>query len=70
MGAKRVIGLDLDDYRLSIARQMGATHTINASNNNDYAAQLRDMTDGELADLAIEVVGLPETVDMTINLGR
>ena len=70
MGAKRVIGLDLDDHRLSIARQMGATHTINASNNADYKAQVSDITEGAMADLVIEVVGLPETVDMTIDLGR
>ena len=70
MGAKRVIGLDLDDYRLSVARQMGATHTLNATDNDDYGAQVRDITEGKLADLAIEVVGLPKTVDMTIDLGR
>ena len=70
MGAKRVIGLDLEDYRLGIARQMGATHTINATNNDDYRVQVRDITKGEMADLVIEVVGLPETVDMTINLGK
>ncbi|MGB1251178.1 MAG: zinc-dependent alcohol dehydrogenase, partial [Candidatus Promineifilaceae bacterium] len=70
MGAKRVIGLDLDEHRLSTAHQMGATHTINATDNNEYRAQVRDITKGQMADLVIESVGLPETVDMTINLGR
>ena len=70
MGAKRVIGLDLDDHRLSIARQMGATHTINATDNETYEAQVRDICEGQLADLAIEVVGLAKTVDMTIDVGK
>lgn len=69
MGAKRIIGLDLEDHRLAVARQLGATHTINAK-SGDIAAQIADITDGRMADMVVEVVGTPETVDLAIDLGK
>ena len=69
MGAKRVIGLDLEDHRLAIARRMGATHTINA-NASDINEQISAITEGQMADMVVEVVGTAETVDQSIHLGK
>ena len=44
-GAYPVIGIDLDDHRLELARQSGATHTINPSRENTVDA-VRDITNG------------------------
>ena len=69
MGAKRVIGLDFEDHRLGIARRMGATHTINA-NDNDVNAQIEHITKGQMADMVVEVVGTAEAVDQAVHLGK
>ncbi len=56
LGAKRIIGLDLLDYRLDVAMQMRATHTVNVI-REDAIQKVRDITDGKMADLVIEAVG-------------
>jgi aryl-alcohol dehydrogenase len=42
MGATCIIGVDLNDQRLDLARQLGATHTINAA-QGDTAAAIHDI---------------------------
>ena len=59
-GARQVIVADLHDYRLDVARSLGATHTLNPNRDNVLEA-IREITGGELADVAIEACGRPET---------
>ncbi|MCH8817829.1 MAG: zinc-binding dehydrogenase, partial [Chloroflexi bacterium] len=59
-GAHTIIGVDIDDRKLVWAREFGATHTINASNTDPVEA-IRELTDGNGVDIAIEAVGTPET---------
>jgi len=59
-GARTVIAVDLDDRKLDLARQFGATHTVN-SKSSDPVEAIRDLTDGFGADLVIEAVGRPDT---------
>jgi S-(hydroxymethyl)mycothiol dehydrogenase len=59
-GARKVIVVDLLDYRLETAKKLGATHTINPSRTNPIEA-IKEITGGELADVAVEAVGRPET---------
>lgn len=56
----RVIAIDLDERKLDIARQCGATHLV-VSGQNDLHDQLQALTEGEGPDVIIEAVGLPET---------
>lgn len=58
-GASQVIVTDLHEYRLNVSRQVGATHTINASQVNVGEA-VADITHGAMADIAIEACGRPE----------
>jgi alcohol dehydrogenase len=52
--------IDLDDKRLAIAKQFGATTLINSADG--LAAQhVLDQTDGAGVDVAIEAVGVPAT---------
>ena len=67
MGAGRVIAVDHHDYRLAKSRSLGATHTIN-SYNEDPIAVVRELTDGEGADVVIEAAGQIETVEMIKGL--
>jgi S-(hydroxymethyl)mycothiol dehydrogenase len=59
-GARRVIAVDKDPKKLEWARQFGATHTVNAS-EQDAVAAIRELTGGFGADVVVEAVGHPET---------
>lgn len=67
MGARAVIGLDLIDHRLETARAMGASHTSNAD-REDAREAVREITHGAMADLVVEVVGKPETINLCADL--
>ena len=68
-GARQVIVTDLLDYRLEAARRAGATHTINAA-QEDVAAAVAEITHGEMADVVVEAVGRPETANLIWDLVR
>src|SRR6187455_2467727 len=55
-----IIMIDIDDSRLGIARQFGATHTLNSADNK-AAEAVRALTGGRGVDTAIEAVGVPAT---------
>jgi S-(hydroxymethyl)mycothiol dehydrogenase len=59
-GARTIIAVDVDDRKLEWASQFGATHTIN-SRSGDPVEQVRELTEGNGADIVIEAVGRPET---------
>jgi len=59
-GATTIIAVDTDEQKLEWARGFGATHTVNAR-NNDVVAKIQDLTGGFGADVVIEAVGRPET---------
>lgn len=60
VGARRIIAVDVDDRKLHVAREFGATHTINAR-DLDAVKTIQDLTDGFGADVVIDAVGRPET---------
>jgi S-(hydroxymethyl)mycothiol dehydrogenase len=59
-GARTIIGVDIDDRKLDWARQFGATHVIN-SREADPVDGIRELTEGNGADVVIEAIGRPET---------
>jgi S-(hydroxymethyl)mycothiol dehydrogenase len=59
-GARTIIAVDVNDRKLELARQFGATHTVN-SRAADPVEQIRALTEGNGADVVIEAVGRPET---------
>ncbi|MBW8172557.1 S-(hydroxymethyl)mycothiol dehydrogenase [Ornithinimicrobium sp. Arc0846-15] len=59
-GATKVIAVDVDDRKLEGAKKFGATHTVN-SKESDPIEAIRELTDGNGADVVIEAVGRPET---------
>ena len=68
LGAKTVIATDLVDFRLEVAKQMRATHTINAAEVDPVAA-VETITDGRMADLVFEVVGhQTETINQCMDM--
>lgn len=59
-GATTVIAVDVEQEKLEVARDFGATHTINSSEEDPVAA-IRALTGGNGADLVIDAVGIPVT---------
>ena len=61
-----VIAADIDDEKLALARQMGATHTVNTM-TEDVHAKLQEITAGMGPDVVIEAVGNPHTYRMAVD---
>jgi S-(hydroxymethyl)mycothiol dehydrogenase len=59
-GARTVIAIDIDQRKLDLAKQFGATHTVN-SREADVVESVQQLTDGFGADVVIEAVGRPDT---------
>jgi L-iditol 2-dehydrogenase len=67
-GCSRIFVADLDDSRLALANQFGATAVL--SPGIDFADQIKQLTGGEGADLVLEAVGRNETVATSIAAVR
>jgi threonine dehydrogenase-like Zn-dependent dehydrogenase len=63
-GANRVIGVDIQEYRLEAARKTTNSETINAEDVDPIQA-IRDMTEGRGADVCVDAVGME--ADRTIG---
>jgi S-(hydroxymethyl)mycothiol dehydrogenase len=61
-GAHPIVAVDIDDRKLSIAREFGATHTVN-SRATDPIEAIRALTGSFGADVCIEAVGRPEVLE-------
>jgi S-(hydroxymethyl)mycothiol dehydrogenase len=59
-GARTIIGVDVDRRKLGAARSLGATHAVNAAEEDPVEA-IKKATDGFGADVVIEAIGRPET---------
>jgi L-iditol 2-dehydrogenase len=68
-GCTRVIAIDLDEGRLQLAKQLGATDTL-AIKAGDPAAAVREMTGGRGAAVAIECVGATDPIRTAIACVR
>ena len=68
-GCGRLIVVDVSKERLKLAAKMGATDTLDSSNQSPLAAIL-DLTSGKGADVAFEAVGLAVTVDVALRCLR
>ena len=60
-GANEIAVVDFNDSRLEMARQMGATTTINPSKGDDVYERVRELTGGKGVHKSFECVGRQET---------
>jgi S-(hydroxymethyl)glutathione dehydrogenase/alcohol dehydrogenase len=60
-GAEKIIAVDLLDSKLKLAREFGATHTVNGS-KGDAEGEIRGLTAGRGVDYAFEVIGAPKVM--------
>jgi len=69
MGASDIICIDTMANRLSVAKKMGATHVIDAK-EEDVVEQVKKFTNGEGAHFVFETAGAAKTVQQTVELAR
>jgi S-(hydroxymethyl)glutathione dehydrogenase/alcohol dehydrogenase len=67
-GAARIIALDTSDWKLDLAKRLGATDAVNAGDGNPVAV-VAEMTKGGV-DYAFEAIGLPATVRQAVRMTR
>ena len=78
--ADPIIAVDLDEGKLAFARQFGATHTINASDENPIRA-IKNLTTSETkasinnrpvsgADFVFDCIGLKQTMEQIVPSAR
>ncbi len=65
-GAKTIIAADLLDNKLEYAKAFGATHTINAR-NEDVVAVVRELTGGLGAEYAFDAIGSEKTATQVVE---
>lgn len=67
-GARQIIAIDLADDKLQLARELGATHTVNAG-QPDALAQIRDLSAGGV-EFAFEFAGSIRALDLAYAITR
>jgi len=69
-GASQIIAVDVRDEKLAIARELGATHTLNSTGlaASEVTKQVFDLTRGRGVEVAFEVLGRPETFAQAVEL--
>lgn len=66
MRGARVIAVDVDDQKLALAKQIGATHCINSSTQNMHEV-LQEITNSHGPDVIIEAAGNPITYQLALE---
>ena len=62
-GCSKIIAVDIHDNKLELAKEFGATHTINSS-KGDAVAKIKELTEGKGVDYAVEASGVPRVMEM------
>ena len=65
-GCIKVIAIDIVPERLELAKELGATHTIN-SKQEDAVAKIKELTGGYGVDWTVDTTGLPAVIKNAIT---
>lgn len=65
-GCTRVIAVDINDERLKLAKELGATQTIN-SQNEDAVAAIKKLTKGQGVNFAVDTTGVASVMESSIK---
>lgn len=68
-GARMVIAVDMNEFKLGTALNLGATHIIDASSGDPVEA-IRDLTEGQGVDYAFEAIGLAKVAEQCFDAIR
>lgn len=66
-GATETIAVDINDFRLDLAKKLGATHLINAK-AEDVCQRIKEITSNEGVDVVFETAGTAITTQQTVEI--
>jgi len=69
-GVKELIGVDLRDRSLKLAKELGADHVIDSRKEKNLAKRVRELTDGLGVDVVLEASGVPEVISSALDSVR
>jgi len=65
-----VIAVDVNEYRLGLAKKLGARHTLNPNDTPDVVNALKELVDGIGPDKSFEAAGKQPTLDWALAATR
>jgi len=68
-GAEKIFAVDISDYRLQLAMEFGATHSINAK-VSDPVKEIMRQTNGRGVDVFLEMAGTGDTIKQGLKVLR
>lgn len=68
VSAYPIIGIDLVDEKLSLAKQFGLTHAFNATNTVDLPTAIKQIVGEQGADVIIDTTGNTKVIEMAYDL--
>ena len=69
VSAHPIVGIDLHDSKLAMAKQWGLTHTLNsATEGNDLADKIREIVGKSGADVVIDTTGNARVIELAYDL--
>lgn len=66
-GCSTIIAVDIHDSRLELARELGATHTINSKTDN-LTERIDEITNGQGVNYSIDTTGVYQVMKASINV--
>ncbi|WP_341779193.1 NAD(P)-dependent alcohol dehydrogenase [Levilactobacillus sp. HBUAS70063] len=66
-GCTKVIAIDIVDSRLKLAKELGATDTINSNDVDDVVKAVQDLTGGFGVNYAVDTTGVASVISNSIN---
>ncbi len=65
-GAHPIIAVDINDHKLELAKELGATHVINS--NDDVYKIIREITDDEGVDYSVDCSGKVNIIELAFSV--
>lgn len=67
LGVKQIIAIDIQPSKFAVAKEVGATETVNSRDVPDIVKHIKELTGGAGADFAIDCVGRPAVIEAALN---
>ena len=68
VSAYPIIGIDIIDHKLEMAKRFGANHVFNSKNTTDLAGEIRKIVGPAGADVVIETTGNSRVIELAYDL--
>ncbi|KAF2214516.1 hypothetical protein CERZMDRAFT_95780 [Cercospora zeae-maydis SCOH1-5] len=70
LNMKQIIGVDIFDHKLPLAKELGCTHVLNSKNvpDGDIVKAIKDLTGGVGVDFAVDCTGVPKVIEAMLNM--